>query len=125
MSVVPDLARNRIAVGSWSRRVEVLDLSQEHAEALLQLHRDLALRLDWLPGSGDVTVSLWAPDRVQGVAVVLEDLQSVPTSDGSPDAEAERAARHAAFEAAVSLAASIAVQLLRRGFHVGLVAGGG
>jgi uncharacterized protein (DUF58 family) len=50
------------------------------------------------------------------VTVVLED---VPASEG-----AEADAADAAFEAAVSMAASVAVQLLRRGFHVGLVAGG-
>jgi uncharacterized protein (DUF58 family) len=47
------------------------------------------------------------------VAIVLEDL-----------VEGDGEAADTAFEGAVSMAASLAVQLLRRGFHVGLVAGG-
>jgi uncharacterized protein (DUF58 family) len=50
------------------------------------------------------------------VAILLEDLAS---GDGSDD----RDENAAAFEGAVSMAASLAVQLLRRGFHVGLAAG--
>jgi uncharacterized protein (DUF58 family) len=49
------------------------------------------------------------------LTIVLEDADGADTTDaGAP----------AAFEAAVSLAASLAVQLLRRGYHVGLSAGG-
>ena len=73
MSVVPDLARSRIAVGSWSRRVEALGLSSDHWEALLHLQKGLGLRVEWLAGSDHLTASLWALDRIQGGAVVLED----------------------------------------------------
>ena len=67
------------------------------------------------------------------VAIVLEDLMAPPIAlaigaDGTPAANADdtssAATIGAAFEGAVSMAASLAVQLLRRGFHVGLVAGG-
>jgi uncharacterized protein (DUF58 family) len=52
------------------------------------------------------------------VVVVLEDAAE-PAPAPAPGPEAP-----AAFEAAVSMAASIAVQLCKRGFHVGLVCGG-
>jgi uncharacterized protein (DUF58 family) len=55
------------------------------------------------------------------LTIVLDDADAVgadaPANATPPDAAA-------AFEAAVSLAASLAVQLLRRGYHVGLSAGG-
>ena len=53
------------------------------------------------------------------LTVVLEDAEPA-----GPESSADPADAAAGFEAAVSLAASLAVQLLRRGFHVGLSAGG-
>jgi uncharacterized protein (DUF58 family) len=61
------------------------------------------------------------------LTVVLEDGDPAPPAAADPATGADALdphAPHAAFEAAVSLAASLAVQLLRRGYHVGLSAGG-
>ena len=65
------------------------------------------------------------------VAIVLEDLVATPAAPPPGPLPRKTAAAPAvddaannAFEGAVSMAASLAVQLLRRGYHVGLVAGG-
>ena len=62
------------------------------------------------------------------LAIVLEDGELQPGGVGSDSPKGVDSVdgfeRAAAYEAAVSMAASLAVQLLRRGYAVGLVAGG-
>jgi hypothetical protein len=72
-SVVADPARSRIAVGSWSRRVDALVVEDDRSEATLGLPRGFALRLEWRQASDHVSVCLWAHGREQGGAVVVED----------------------------------------------------
>jgi uncharacterized protein (DUF58 family) len=55
------------------------------------------------------------------LTIVLDDAEAASADAPTSATPADTAA---AFEAAVSLAASLAVQLLRRGYHVGLSAGG-
>jgi hypothetical protein len=60
-------------VGSWSRRVDSLVVADDGSEATLGLPKGFALRLEWRPQSDRVSVSLWAGDRDQGGAVVVDD----------------------------------------------------
>src|SRR4051812_28099080 len=72
-SVVSDPARSRIAVGSWSRRVDVLVVEDNGSEATLGLPGGFAVRLAWRPPGEDVSVSLWARDGERGGAVVVDE----------------------------------------------------
>jgi uncharacterized protein (DUF58 family) len=58
------------------------------------------------------------------VIVVLEDAPDPTPASATESTTKSAPTDAAAFEAAVSMAASIAVQLCKRGFHVGLVCGG-
>jgi uncharacterized protein (DUF58 family) len=64
------------------------------------------------------------------LTIVLDDADAKPEAkpklktDGPDTTDGDAPDAAAAFEAAVSLAASLTLQLLRRGYHVGLAAGG-
>jgi uncharacterized protein (DUF58 family) len=79
--------------------------------------------------SRTVTIVLEDDDRTSSRAKPDAGAEKVTSELPTPAAKAMEPAANvmepaAAFEAAVSLAASLAVQLLRRGYHVGLSAGG-